>query len=62
MSNKDQELEALWLEFGNVPVNEDDEIEQAFYIFEKGTDKWYILDYFDEEHSKGIHWLMYGAE
>lgn len=58
----DKELEVLWLEFGNVPLNEDEEIETPFHIFDVGTDKETIWQYFDEEHSKGVHCLMFGDQ
>lgn len=56
----DKELEAIWLEFENVPVNEDDEIEHDFHVFQKGTDKYDIWAWFDYNHSKGINYLLNG--
>lgn len=53
----DKELELKWQEFADVPVNADDEIETDWWIFEKGTDKYYIWEYFDENHSEGVAYL-----
>lgn len=30
------QLEALWTNFSNIPINNDDEIEDDFYCWEKG--------------------------
>ena len=38
----------MWEEFGNVPVNNDNEIEQDFYHFEKGTDRDEVWHWFEE--------------
>jgi hypothetical protein len=51
-------LENMWEEFGDIPINDDDEIEQDFYCWEKGTDRfvpkksgWH---WFDEKLPNGI--------
>ena len=31
------ELEKMWLAFGDIPINNDDEIETDFYWWKKGT-------------------------
>lgn len=54
----DQELENLWDEFANTPINEDDCIEQQFHTFEPGTDRMDIWHWFDENHSKGVAYLI----
>lgn len=54
----DKELESKWQEFADVLINDDEEIEMDWWIFEEGTDKYYIWDYFDEHHSKGVNWLL----
>lgn len=53
----DKELENKWREFADVPINNNDELEVDWWIFEKGTDKYYIWSFFDENHSKGIKCL-----
>lgn len=35
----DEEVQALWDEFGDTPINDDDTIDEAFYIWPKGTDR-----------------------
>jgi hypothetical protein len=54
MFNTLENLKKLWESFGNVPVNEDDEIDEDFHIWKKGTDKFFIWDWFDEELPNGI--------
>ncbi|MAD79222.1 MAG: hypothetical protein CMJ50_00045 [Planctomycetaceae bacterium] len=39
---------ALWSALGDVPVNEDGELEEAFYDFEEGCDREYIWGWFEE--------------
>jgi hypothetical protein len=40
---------ALWSLLGDIPVSEDDEIEEAFLNFEIGTDKLEIWHWFEDE-------------
>ncbi len=49
-----EELKKLWEEFGNIPVNEDDEIEEYFHIFPVGTPKLDVWLWFDGELPNGI--------
>ena len=49
-----EDLQKLWVEFGDVPVNEKDEIEEDFYLWEKGTDKLAIWAWFDEKLPEGL--------
>lgn len=53
----DKELENKWQEFANVSINNNDELEDDWWIFEKGTDKYDVWDYFDTHHSKGVKCL-----
>ena len=44
---------SLWKEFGDIPVTEEDELEENFYthtgfMFEKGTDKFEVWQWFEE--------------
>ena len=52
----DKELEKLWSDFGDIPINDDndEEIEQDFHIWKKGTDRFEIWYWFDEHHTKGL--------
>lgn len=44
-----EELKKLWQELGDVPVNEEDEIEIEWHGWEKGTPKFDIWHWFDEK-------------
>lgn len=46
-----KELKELWEKLGNVPVSEIDEIDEDFYIWEKGTSKLHIWYWFEERLS-----------
>lgn len=54
----DKELENKWREFADIPINDNDELEVDWWIFDKGTDKYYVWDYFDTHHSKGVRYLV----
>lgn len=48
------DLEKLWDEFSNIPINIKDEIEEGFYGWEKGTYRFDIWQWFDEKLPSGI--------
>ncbi len=48
------DLEKMWLEFGEIPINFDDEIEVDFYFWEKGTYRFDIWHWFDEKLTGGL--------
>ncbi len=48
------ELEKMWTEFGDIPINIDDEIELDFYWWEKGTYRFDIWHWFDEKLPNGL--------
>lgn len=52
--NDRNSIEKLWELLGNVPVNSEDEIEQNFYIWEEGTDKFEIWHWFDDKFEEGL--------
>lgn len=59
LTERDEELEALWDKFGDVPMNPDTEkIEEPFIHFPAGTDREDIWHWFDERHSKGVAYLL----
>jgi hypothetical protein len=61
LKERDKMLEELWNELEDVPMNPETEcIEEDFYIFPAGTDREDIWHYFDERHSKGVAYLLYG--
>ena len=48
------EAKKLWNELGDIPINESEEIEEAFIHFPKGTDKVDIWHWFEEEFNLSI--------
>lgn len=62
---RDKELEKYWTRLGNVSVDDNGKIETQFIIGEErkawdiGTDREDIWEWFDQEHSEGVHKLMY---
>lgn len=55
----DTELENLWNSLVDVPMNENEQLEDDWFIFPKGTDKEEIWHWFDEQYSKGVSYLLY---
>ena len=45
----------LWADFSKVPINNDDEIEENFLDFPKGTDRFEILRWFEDTFSVSVH-------
>jgi hypothetical protein len=59
---KDEGLKALWEEFGAIPMNPETEcIEEDWKGWKAGTFREDIWHWFDERHSKGVAYLMYGG-
>lgn len=66
----DNEVEKLWDEFEDVLFVEDGNSDDSCRLvlsddwqgWCKGTNRDTIWHWFDEHHSKGIHWLLYGTE
>lgn len=48
-------LSQLWEEFGDIPVNNDDELETDFLHFPAGTSKLDIWHWFDERCPNNLH-------
>lgn len=60
LEERDEELEALWEQLSDVPVDPDTEKLDAPYLhFPAGTDKEDVWHWFDKRHSKGIAYLLY---
>ena len=57
-----QEVEKLWQFFGEIPIDDEDAILEEFLGFSEGTDRIEIWHWFDERHSKGVAFLLYGEE
>lgn len=49
-----EELNLLWSRLGQISINADDEIEEDFYFWEKGTDRFEIWHWFDEKLPNGL--------
>lgn len=58
----DLKIEELWENFGNVIIDEEENITTEFLDFEKGTNREEIWKWFDKKHSKGVHFLLYERE
>lgn len=61
----DAALERRWKELGNVPFDDpgpdsDMVLAEDWWHFEKGTEREDIWHWFDERHSKGVAFLLYG--
>lgn len=62
-ASKDKEIEKLWAAFADVPMDPETEcMEVNFLHFPAGTHREEIWRWFDERHSKGVHFLLYGPE
>lgn len=48
------ELKELWDKLGDIPINEDEEIEEVFLHFDKGTDRYEIWHWFEEQNEAFI--------
>lgn len=60
IQDRDKELEDLWHQFGDVPMNPETEcIEEKFMGWEPGTHREEIWHWFDERYSKGVYFLLY---
>lgn len=60
LRDRDTELEELWEQFGDVPMDLDTEcIEESFLDFPAGTNREDVWRWFDQRHSKGVAYLMY---
>lgn len=49
-----EELEKLWNEFTDVPINEDECIDKDFHIWCKGTNRYGIWLWFDDRLPNGL--------
>ena len=61
LKERDKDLEDLWHQFEDVPMNPETEcLETSFLGFPEGTHREEIWHWFDEHHSRGVYWLLYG--
>lgn len=54
----DKNVEALWKEFQNVPVDRNGNLRAAWKAYPKGTSKNEICGWFNRNYSKGLPYLM----
>ena len=52
--HSDAFVQKKWDEFANVPITNDDKLDQSFYLWKKGTDKMLVWHWLDEHYSKGV--------
>lgn len=61
LRDRDEELEELWAQFADVPMNpETERIEESFMGWGAGIHREEIWHWFDKRHSKGVAYLLYG--
>ncbi len=51
---KTKEAEEMWKDFGDVPINENEEIEQEWFIFGKGTSRQEIWHWFESKYNISV--------
>lgn len=62
LAERDAALEKLWAELEDIPMNPETEcLEAPILDFPAGTFREDIWRWFDERHSKGVAYLMYGG-
>ncbi|MFA5340211.1 MAG: hypothetical protein WC332_00395 [Clostridia bacterium] len=49
-----QHLKLLWRLLGDIPITDDDEIDEPFLHFPKGTDKIEVWHWFEEQNKNFI--------
>lgn len=54
----DKNVEALWIEFQDVPVDRNGNLRTAWKAYLKGTNKNEVYGWFNRHHSKGLSYLM----
>jgi len=55
----------LWSKLGDVPINNNDQLEDDFMHFSRGVSKFEVWHYFDEvlkDYNSNVHALMYGVK
>lgn len=54
----DKNVEVLWIEFQDVPVDRNGNLRAAWKAYPKGTNKNKVYEWFNRHHSKGLSYLM----
>lgn len=50
-----EKLKNMWSELGDICINENDCIEEDFYWWKSGTDRYEIWHWFDEQCPTNLH-------
>ena len=62
LEERDKRLEELWGVFEDIPMDPETEcMEEKFLCFPAGTHREEIWHWFDERHSRGVAYLLYGV-
>ena len=56
------QIRELWKLFGDVPINDADQIEEEFLGFPEGTNRFDVWEWFDKRHNGGVYSLAYKGE
>ena len=54
LSNNLKEAKKLWEELGDIPINDDEEIDIKWNKFPKGTNREHIWHWFEEEYNISV--------
>ncbi|QUH21775.1 hypothetical protein [Alkaliphilus sp. B6464] len=55
----DEEIEDIWDHLGDIPIDEDECLDDNYFIWTKGSDKYEdVWRWFDSNHSKGVAYLV----
>lgn len=57
-----EELSQLWTKLGNIPVNDDETIDELFHIWEAGTPREEVWQWFDQRFEYGLYFHMFGGK
>jgi hypothetical protein len=52
-------VKEMWLEFSNIPIDENECIESDFYHWTMGTNRYEIWHWFDEQCPRNLHDDLY---
>ena len=55
------DVNELWERFGEVAINDDDELEEPFLGYEEETDRFVVWKWFDDHHPSGVKDLLLGS-
>lgn len=55
IQNSIDKLREMWEEFGDIPIDSSKCIDQDFYFWPKGTDRYEIWHWFDEHCPNNLH-------